>query len=233
MAYQGRAGRFGVVDRFSAKFAGIKEVLPLLDEYKVAQYSPNHLGLVELREDGEDILHTSSVEVPDNPDLRWLLRDLFKYILFDVEGSYRSAGVSAIQFGYNLRAFGAKLENNDLLAIFNPVFTHKSDGMMMTTEGCLSIREGRDSFGVKRHTEVHLEWEDEEGEKQEGVFWTDPKLNPSWEPIIIQHEYDHLEGILISDDVKRVKPTKAQGSVGRNDPCPCKSGKKYKHCCGR
>jgi len=21
--------------------------------------------------------------------------------------------------------------------------------------------------------------------------------------------------------------------VGRNDPCPCRSGKKYKHCCGR
>ncbi|MDD6298928.1 SEC-C metal-binding domain-containing protein [Hornefia butyriciproducens] len=20
---------------------------------------------------------------------------------------------------------------------------------------------------------------------------------------------------------------------GRNDPCPCGSGKKYKHCCGR
>jgi preprotein translocase subunit SecA len=21
--------------------------------------------------------------------------------------------------------------------------------------------------------------------------------------------------------------------IGRNDPCPCGSGKKYKHCCGR
>lgn len=25
----------------------------------------------------------------------------------------------------------------------------------------------------------------------------------------------------------------AAGKVGRNDPCPCGSGKKYKHCCGR
>ena len=23
------------------------------------------------------------------------------------------------------------------------------------------------------------------------------------------------------------------GRVGRNDPCPCGSGKKYKHCCGK
>jgi preprotein translocase subunit SecA len=31
------------------------------------------------------------------------------------------------------------------------------------------------------------------------------------------------------------KETVAAGKkkVGRNDPCPCGSGKKYKHCCGR
>jgi SEC-C motif domain protein len=29
-------------------------------------------------------------------------------------------------------------------------------------------------------------------------------------------------------------PVRASGpKVGRNDPCPCGSGKKYKHCCGR
>lgn len=32
----------------------------------------------------------------------------------------------------------------------------------------------------------------------------------------------------------RVTPVKRQGSkVGRNDPCPCGSGKKYKRCCGK
>ena len=29
------------------------------------------------------------------------------------------------------------------------------------------------------------------------------------------------------------KPARAQAKVGRNDPCPCGSGKKYKECCGR
>ena len=29
------------------------------------------------------------------------------------------------------------------------------------------------------------------------------------------------------------KPVKKGQKVGRNDPCPCGSGKKYKHCCGR
>jgi preprotein translocase subunit SecA len=35
---------------------------------------------------------------------------------------------------------------------------------------------------------------------------------------------------------ERPKPQpfqRAIGKVGRNDPCPCGSGKKYKHCHGR
>ena len=28
-----------------------------------------------------------------------------------------------------------------------------------------------------------------------------------------------------------VAPIKGGGNVGRNDPCPCGSGKKYKKCC--
>lgn len=31
----------------------------------------------------------------------------------------------------------------------------------------------------------------------------------------------------------KAKPVKSAGKVGRNDPCPCGSGKKYKNCCGR
>jgi preprotein translocase subunit SecA len=27
-------------------------------------------------------------------------------------------------------------------------------------------------------------------------------------------------------------PAASEGKVGRNDPCPCGSGKKYKKCCG-
>jgi SWIM/SEC-C metal-binding protein len=29
------------------------------------------------------------------------------------------------------------------------------------------------------------------------------------------------------------KPIEAQNKVGRNEPCPCGSGKKYKKCCGK
>ena len=33
--------------------------------------------------------------------------------------------------------------------------------------------------------------------------------------------------------VEKARPVRAGPKVGRNDPCPCKSGKKYKHCCGK
>ena len=35
------------------------------------------------------------------------------------------------------------------------------------------------------------------------------------------------------DDTKKKTPVKANEKVGRNDPCPCGSGKKHKHCCGQ
>jgi len=31
---------------------------------------------------------------------------------------------------------------------------------------------------------------------------------------------------------EKVEPIKAGDKPGRNDPCPCGSGKKYKRCCG-
>ncbi|HTX20407.1 MAG TPA: preprotein translocase subunit SecA [Candidatus Aquilonibacter sp.] len=38
-----------------------------------------------------------------------------------------------------------------------------------------------------------------------------------------------------ADDISKPKPKPQRSGpkVGRNDPCPCGSGKKYKHCCGK
>ncbi len=33
--------------------------------------------------------------------------------------------------------------------------------------------------------------------------------------------------------VEKAKPVRVGPKVGRNDPCPCGSGRKYKHCCGK
>jgi len=36
-----------------------------------------------------------------------------------------------------------------------------------------------------------------------------------------------------TDALAKAKPVRSGPKVGRNDPCPCGSGKKYKQCCGR
>jgi len=41
-------------------------------------------------------------------------------------------------------------------------------------------------------------------------------------------EWLYEEGRITPQTIVRSSP-----KVGRNDPCPCGSGKKYKHCCGR
>jgi len=32
---------------------------------------------------------------------------------------------------------------------------------------------------------------------------------------------------------QKTAPIRAEKTVGRNEPCPCGSGKKFKNCCGR
>jgi len=36
-----------------------------------------------------------------------------------------------------------------------------------------------------------------------------------------------------TEAVSKAKPVRSGPKVGRNDPCPCGSGKKYKQCCGK
>ncbi len=52
-----------------------------------------------------------------------------------------------------------------------------------------------------------------------------------------KQERKSLERALVSPDDpplpdQPVEQAKAEHAVGRNDPCPCGSGKKYKKCCG-
>jgi preprotein translocase subunit SecA len=41
------------------------------------------------------------------------------------------------------------------------------------------------------------------------------------------------EGVAVAEEEKPQPFVRRAGKVGRNDPCPCGSGRKYKHCHGR
>lgn len=48
----------------------------------------------------------------------------------------------------------------------------------------------------------------------------------------LEEESKKLKGLVLGGGEQERTPIKKKGKVGRNDPCPCGSGKKYKKCCG-
>ena len=61
-----------------------------------------------------------------------------------------------------------------------------------------------------------------------------PLAEPEPAPQLQDVEFIHGEVEAPAAEAKKKKPqpVRAQPSVGRNEPCPCGSGKKYKKCCG-
>lgn len=51
---------------------------------------------------------------------------------------------------------------------------------------------------------------------------------PQWEAALSSEKIRHLKA-----KYKGVISKKSKNKIGRNDACPCGSGKKYKHCCGK
>lgn len=51
---------------------------------------------------------------------------------------------------------------------------------------------------------------------------------PMWDEIF---EPDHKKKLFI--EAKKANTVVKGPKIGRNDPCPCGSGKKYKYCCGK
>lgn len=51
---------------------------------------------------------------------------------------------------------------------------------------------------------------------------------PQWDNVLAE-----AKRAAITKVYKKTKTVVNNNKTGRNDPCPCGSGKKYKHCCGR
>ena len=53
------------------------------------------------------------------------------------------------------------------------------------------------------------------------------------ENVRLQHA-DYEEALAAgAEEEKKPQPVRSTQKIGRNDPCPCGSGKKYKHCHGK
>jgi len=136
-------------------------------------------------------------------DLRALMDDMLE-TMYDAPG----IGLAAIQVGVPKRVIVMDLgrdENDRQPRYFvNPEILWRSEETAPYEEGCLSIPEIYDE--VERPAKVKLRYLNYQGEQieedAEGVF-----------AVCIQHEMDHLQGVLFIDYLSRLKRTRAVAKV--------------------
>ena len=83
--------------------------------------------------------------------------------------------------------------------MINPIITEKSKETIIWEEACISLP---DCIGkVKRHKNIQVEFLSSEGKKK-------TKKYKNFNAVIIQHEIDHLNGILFMDKIEPEKKKK-------------------------
>ena len=70
-------------------------------------------------------------------------------------------------------------------------------------------------------------------ESVKAVFSLRPKKKEEVVNVKMNNNITNLMTNAAGEDTPKRKPAKSEKKVGRNDPCPCGSGKKYKQCCGK
>ena len=109
-------------------------------------------------------------------------------------------GLAAIQVGVAKRAIvvdlGRGIQPDGPLFLVNPEITWASDNVLEREEGCLSLPE--QYADVARPSEVKIRYVDFHNERRE--LHAGEILSTC-----IQHEMDHLEGILFVDHLSAVK----------------------------
>ena len=157
-----------------------------------------------------------------------LYQDILRYFLLEeLDRTWKEhlRNMDALRDGIGLRGYGQK----------DPKLEYKREGFEMFQAMLFQIREGV----FRALTRVHVqpaepapaEGAAEEGHAQDEAPQQEaPRAKPT---LSLRHkESDDLaySGSQTTDAGNQ--PARAKPRVGRNDPCPCGSGKKYKKCCG-
>ena len=167
-------------------------------------------------------------------------KDLIEKIKIVLAGISNGMGVAAIQIGIAKKVAVIRVGPDQFLNLINPEFEEGIDEIIYLREGCLSMPGYFQD--TKRYRQITIKNQVIDGDKfreERQVFYypqtADDNLSRH-DPltcIAVQHELDHFEGRLITDNVVKREPLIRMPKVGRNDPCPCGSNKKFKKCCGK
>lgn len=153
---------------------------------------------------GQPVLRQEAADVEENyPDLKKLVADMYE-TMRNSDG----VGLAAPQVGLSIRLIVIDADplkdtfpelEGVTLTLVNPELDILNDTPKVSrSEGCLSLPGLSES--VQRHEKVRLNWLDENFVEHEQVF-------EGFLARIIQHEYDHLDGMLYID---RISPIRKQ-----------------------
>ena len=146
-----------------------------------------------------------------------LYADLLRYFLLEeLDRGWKEhlRNMDFLRDGIGLRGYGQR----------DPKLEYKREGFNMFQELLVHIREG----AFRALTRVRVEQRPTEVAEEEVVAAPEP------EPMF-QHK-EQQQQLSYSNEPEDLlgapAQAKAENKPGRNDPCPCGSGKKYKKCCG-
>jgi len=147
-----------------------------------------------------------------------IMRDLERFILLQTLDNHwkdHLLNIDHLKEGIGLRGYGQK----------NPLLEYKREGYELFIDMLASVRED----AVRKLFAVQLAKEEEVPTLQDALGPRLYLVRGGLEgPPAIPHPQE------IRNEEARHLPIRRTGEkIGRNDPCPCGSGKKYKKCCGR
>lgn len=151
------------------------------------------------------ILETLREDAPD------IYKDIVRYFLLEeLDRCWKEhlRNMDSLRDGIGLRGYGQK----------DPKLEYKREGFEMFQAMLFRIRESV----FKALTRVRVQRAEEEEEQPREEF------RHKEEPGGVSYS-----GPADGEAEDARAPAKAGPRIGRNDPCPCGSGKKYKKCCGR
>lgn len=157
------------------------------------------MAMREIRTIGDPVLRTRCEEITEIDDrVRALVEDLLDTV--DHEGR---AGLAANQIGVSLRAFSYNIDD-EIGYVLNPRLVATSEEVQEGDEGCLSVPGLW--FPTKRAWYARVEGINLEGEPIT-VEGTDLMAR------CLQHEVDHLDGLLYIDRLERSVRKRAMQAI--------------------
>jgi preprotein translocase subunit SecA len=200
----------GLANAIKLKFGLQQDILKIQDLSQVSMKEELHRSVVAVYEEKEKSIGADLI--------RHLERMVFLQII-DSKWKDHLYAMDSLREGIGLRAYGQR----------DPLVEYKREAFDMFGQMISAIEE--------EAVDSIFKLQPVKPERFRGVFssvsqeFLHPEVSRLENPL--QEERSEPAPILSAKSATNKPIQSAHAKVGRNDPCPCGSGKKYKKCCGR